>query len=96
MKVVKPGKVYVGIDESRKQNPASPSNSTASVESAPPNCQGITKDIFDIEELDRDAHNAERKLDVEWLRRSLSEMFIVGARRKVVVATHFAPAYENT
>ncbi|KAK5127070.1 hypothetical protein LTR85_008429 [Meristemomyces frigidus] len=41
-------------------------------------------------------HNAEHKRDLQWLQDSLAELSRETPRRKVVVATHYAPAFEKT
>jgi hypothetical protein len=62
----------------------------------PDDCQGFTNDISNITNWRRATHNAAHAEEVEWLRSSLQHVADEEKRRKVVIATHFAPSYEKT
>ncbi|WPH01530.1 Hypothetical protein R9X50_00437600 [Acrodontium crateriforme] len=61
-----------------------------------PTCQRRTNDFVRIQGWSIERHNEEHRLDVEWLQRTLSEISKTEPQRKIIVATHYAPAFEKT
>ena len=56
----------------------------------------LTNDFQYIKSWSVKKHNAEHELDVQWLRESLKDLATTKPRRRVVIITHYAPAFEKT
>lgn len=58
-----------------------------------PDRSRLMNDFKRIEEWTVDQHNAQHAADLEWLKGTVSS---IGTERRIVVATHYAPAFEKT
>ena len=61
-----------------------------------PECTRKTNDFRRIEGWTIEQHNAEHELDLQWLQASLAEVASRAPSSRVVIATHYAPAFEKT
>lgn len=59
-------------------------------------CGRLTNDFSRIKNWSVQKHNAEHELDVQWLKQSLSETAASDSQARVIIVTHYAPAFERT
>lgn len=62
----------------------------------PDNFTALTNDFNKIEGWRVLHHNEEHLADIEWLQRGLAEIESSSPRNRVIIATHYAPAFERT
>ena len=56
----------------------------------------LTNDFAKIEGWRVAHHNDEHAADLEWLEQSLAEVHTMSPQSRVIIATHYAPSFENT
>ena len=61
-----------------------------------PDCGKITNDFRRIQDWTVKRHNTEHDLDSRWLQLSLREIHEMEPTKRVVIVTHYAPAFERT
>lgn len=61
-----------------------------------PDCTRLSNDFRRIGGWTVEKHNAEHRRDLDWLRQSLKEIAQAEPEKRVVIVTHYAPAFERT